>query len=354
MHAIVLAIGEVQIFLLRVLRERDIPHGTGSARVLVDERLFHERAVRLEHLNAIVDAVAYVEQPIDRELRAVNRVAELLRGRRSRIVVAEIHVLRLMAVRAPMTFVCARLGIVDDHAVIAVAVGNIDFVRDAVDERLCRQPQVVRVVAPFALAGLANLHQGLSGLGELQHHAVVEVALDAAGLPFVEDLFGTSGAACSTRSSRGGGAACRSRRLSTPVAADPHVAFVVDGDAMVRLRPVVARSRPTPMTDERSVLREFQHRRRGRAALRGGRIGRRMLLARLERPGAMNDPDVILAIHRHADRLAEYPVVGERLGPERVDLEPRRRGDCRLHAISEDALSHSQRAEESEEDRCDR
>jgi len=38
----------------------------------------------------------------------------------------------------------------------------------------------------------------------------------------------------------------------------------------------------------------------------------------------MNDPDVILAIHRHADGVALNPVVRQRLGPHRVDLEPGR------------------------------
>ena len=38
----------------------------------------------------------------------------------------------------------------------------------------------------------------------------------------------------------------------------------------------------------------------------------------------MDDPDVVLRIDREADRLAEDPVVGQRLGPQRIHFEPRR------------------------------
>ena len=38
----------------------------------------------------------------------------------------------------------------------------------------------------------------------------------------------------------------------------------------------------------------------------------------------MDDPDVILGVDPEADDLAEHPVVRQRLGPQRIDLEPRR------------------------------
>ena len=38
----------------------------------------------------------------------------------------------------------------------------------------------------------------------------------------------------------------------------------------------------------------------------------------------MHDPDVILGVDAEADHLAEDPVVRQRLGPERIDFEPRR------------------------------
>ena len=41
----------------------------------------------------------------------------------------------------------------------------------------------------------------------------------------------------------------------------------------------------------------------------------------------MDDPDVIVRIDPHADGLAEHPVIGQRLRPQRIDFEARR-----LHA----------------------
>ena len=38
----------------------------------------------------------------------------------------------------------------------------------------------------------------------------------------------------------------------------------------------------------------------------------------------MDDPHVILGVDAEADHLAEHPIVWQRLGPERIDLEARR------------------------------
>src|SRR5262249_1271120 len=45
------AVGEIQILLLRIARERDVPRRAVAERVLEDLRLFHELAVLLEHLD---------------------------------------------------------------------------------------------------------------------------------------------------------------------------------------------------------------------------------------------------------------------------------------------------------------
>jgi hypothetical protein len=54
---------------------------------------------------------------------------------------------------------------------------------------------------------------------------------------------------------------------------------------------------------------ELENRRRRGAALRRRRVRRRMHFARLERAGAMNDPDMILRVDGDADRLTENPLV---------------------------------------------
>jgi hypothetical protein len=70
-------------------------------------------------------------------------------------------------------------------------------------------------------------------------------------------------------------------------------------------------------------LIEFQNRRRGRTALRGRWSRSGMYLAGFQRSGAMNDPHMILGIHRHADGLAQNPMIGQRLGPQGIHFEAR-------------------------------
>src|SRR5437899_1709976 len=43
------------------------------------------------------------------------------------------------------------------------------------------------------------------------------------------------------------------------VAADPHIALVIDGDAVVRIRPIVALARAAPVADEVALLVELQN-----------------------------------------------------------------------------------------------
>jgi hypothetical protein len=49
-----------------------------------------------------------------------------------------------------------------------------------------------------------------------------------------------------------------------------------------------------------------------------------VLFTGFERAGAVDDPDVVFGVDGKSDGLAEDPVVGKRLGPERVDFEARR------------------------------
>ncbi len=94
--------------LLRIAREGDVPHRAGTERLLLDERFLDERAVGMEHLDAIVHAIADIQQIVVRKHGAVHRIAELLRGRRVRIVRAEVGIAGLVAVSAPMPLVAGR------------------------------------------------------------------------------------------------------------------------------------------------------------------------------------------------------------------------------------------------------
>jgi hypothetical protein len=55
------AVAEIQVFLLLVAGEGDIPGRAGAECSGFDERLFDERAIGLEHLDAVVAPVAHIE-----------------------------------------------------------------------------------------------------------------------------------------------------------------------------------------------------------------------------------------------------------------------------------------------------
>src|SRR5690349_9115735 len=60
------AIGDIHVFLFGVVREHHVPHGAVRARERLDAKLLHELAGRLEHLDAIVHAIADVNAAIVR------------------------------------------------------------------------------------------------------------------------------------------------------------------------------------------------------------------------------------------------------------------------------------------------
>src|ERR1035437_2033490 len=103
-------------------------------------------------------------------------VAELLGDRRTRIVIAQVGVVGFVAVGAPVPLVLAGAGVEYDHATVPVAVGDVQLIGLLVDEKFSRQPEVFGVVAAFAPAGLADLHQELPVLRELEDLIVVVVA----------------------------------------------------------------------------------------------------------------------------------------------------------------------------------
>src|SRR5262245_52580356 len=84
--------------------------------------------------------------------------------------------------------------------------------------------------------------------------------------------------------------------------------------------------RPTPALDEGAVGVELHDRWRRRTALVARRAEGGALLVFAERARTLQYPDVIVGVDGHAGNLPEQPVVGQRLGPERVDLELRRLG----------------------------
>src|SRR6185295_15795898 len=157
------------------------------------------------------------------------------------------------AVRAPVALELAGVRIEDHDPLVAIAVRDVRLVVRIVDRNLRDLPEREGVVAvPVAPLHAELLHE-LPGLRELQDLAVVGA-----------------------------------------VAADPDVSFLVYGDAVVRLRPLVALPGSAPVPDQVAGRVELEHGRRALAALAGGRrfqLHAFLVVAERGR-AAVDDPDV--------------------------------------------------------------
>ena len=80
---LVAAVGEVEIFLLRVLRERDVPHRAAPARARRHEQLADERAVLAEHVEPVVDAIADIDEAVRGRLGGLEPRRDARVGRRA-------------------------------------------------------------------------------------------------------------------------------------------------------------------------------------------------------------------------------------------------------------------------------
>ncbi len=67
------------------------------------------------------------------------------------------------------------------------------------------------------------------------------------------------------------------------------------------------------------------------------------LVSRIERVVAVDDEHVVVRVHAHADDVPEHPVIRQRLGPERIDLEPRRLHERRARRRVERVLTDAKR-----------
>ena len=185
-----------------------------------------------------------------------------------------------------MALVGAGLRIEHHDAPVAVAVGHIDLLGGDIDRDVGRRAEPLGRVAVGLVDRLADLQHELAVHGELENLAVGLV-----------------------------------------VAGEPDEIVVVDVDAVLALGPVVALAGAAPVADQVAGLVEHQHRRRGRAALGLRRILLGGEIALVERARPLHHPDVIEAIDPDAGDLAEQPVVGQGLGPERIDQELRNAAD---------------------------
>src|SRR6266851_312312 len=312
-HLLVGPVREIDVLLLRIFRKSNVPNGPVTQRPFFDDLFLDEGTVRLEYLDAVVHTVAHVEQTIVGELGAVHRIAELLIDGRVRIVNAGIGVVRLMTVGAPMPLVLPAVGVKYDHAFVAIAIGDVQFIRFRIDEQLRRTFEVFGIVAALALEWMPNLHQESSILRELQD-LIVGIGARLTRFRHVAGpgilKFGVHGAA---------------------VPANPDVAFEVDRNSVVGIGPIVTLAGAAPVSNQVASLIEFENGRRGHAAIGAGRIRIAVGFLCFERAPAMNNPDVVLRVHRYANRHSDHPMIRHRLRPHRVHLKHGRLDAGGLH-----------------------
>jgi hypothetical protein len=212
--------------------------------------------------------------------------------------------------------------------VIDEPVRDVDLAGGGVDRHARGTIERRRALVVARLAGLADLQQELAGAGELEHVRVLRFRRRGGAAP----LACRSGRWCRTGGGRGAPApgvrGARAGNLRRTGRRDPHRAFRVDGNPPGGDGPLEAVAGAAPMTEQRAGGVELEHLRRREAALVGRlRSGRRADFGagRHRVVAAVHHPDVILRVDRDAGDRAEQPVIGQRPGPQRIDLERGRR-----------------------------
>src|SRR5207237_4825118 len=85
-------------------------------------------------------------------------------------------------------------------------------------------------------------------------------------------------------------------------------------------------------------------------------VVRRRFSGSIDAVGPMDDPDVIVGVDAETDRLAQIPMIRQRLGEQRVDFEPGRHHGAfglRGRFFLERTLRDAERADERDEDQPD-
>ena len=355
-------VGDVHAALLGVGREVHRARGAADRlrrdRELADETTFADFAVRvlaglarfgrLEHLHAIVAAVAGVEQAVVGEPRAVQRAAEKFRfhiaglevvvpGGAVGFAAAVFTDDGVLPVGAEVADVFAGGRIDDQHAAVAVTVGDVHQVGFRIDHHVGRPVRLGRAihtavgvvaVGAFRARGANLVDEGAVGL-ELQDVRIVAEVRRPRIL------------------------AVKVARLA--VAGDVNKIVVIDVDAVLARRPEAAVgltafgfqkiriARAAPGLQQFASGVEHEDRRRRRAAAVDLAVGPRMTeradrfallvfargalhaaVLRADRARAVINPDLVVLVDGDTADVADHPMVRQRLRPCGVEHEARR------------------------------
>src|SRR3954469_9241770 len=154
---LIVAVGDVEIALLRIARQRDVPHRAGTFRPRRNDALLQELAIRVVGLHAVVAAVADVDRAVPGDARAAHGLwLGLARSR-------------------PVPLVSAGRGIEHDDAVVDEAVGDEDLGGGRIEIDGGRAIEPGRAVVVAGCAGLADLQQEVAARRELEHLRVLRL-----------------------------------------------------------------------------------------------------------------------------------------------------------------------------------
>src|SRR5579864_3322210 len=281
---IIFAVGHEQILLGRVVRESKIVGRSIAQRLRPQNEFLYELAFLREDLNSVVDSIANIHRPILRDVDRMEWIPEQLAWRVSGSVRNKIGVARRFSIGAPHPFEGARFGVEHDDAPIEVPIGEVNLVSLLVQIDPGRAAEDGRVRIIHGRGGrMANLQNKFPLARELD---------------------------CLT--------------VFSAVAGNPNVSGMVDEDAVLRTRPVIAGTRSAPGFEKIALGIKYENRRRGNAAFGSrGSLGRAEIILRV-RTRTLQHPDMVLPIHGHPADLAHDPVVRQLFWPGRIYFECRR------------------------------
>src|SRR6267154_3033924 len=208
----------------------------------------------------------------------MDRIPEQLTGRIGGIVRCEVGIARRVAVSAPHALEYSSPGIEHNDAPIQVSVADVDLMSLFVHLDSSRTLEHGRI---------SIVHRRGRRMANLQYEFPVVGELDR--LP----VFG-------------------------PIPGDPDVADLVHENTVLGSRPVIAVTWAAPRFDQVALAIEFQHWRR-RGATHGYLFVQAKVILDVRRR-ALQDPDMIVLVHRYPANLPHDPVVGQRFWPSGVDL----------------------------------
>jgi len=198
-YHVVFAISHQQVLLAWVSRECEIIDRAIAQGLLPQKEFLQEFTLFRKNLESVVNAVTGVDKSVIGQVDAVEWSPELPIGRGAGIIRPRVRIGRHTPICAPHPLEFSAIGIEDNDTPIPVAIGDVQFASFFIHLDTRRTTQQDRVQAIHWLLGW------VSNLGD--------------ELPVIREF----------------------ERLSVrgAISGDPHIASLVDEDAVFRSRPVI-------------------------------------------------------------------------------------------------------------------